>query len=190
MMMLTICLLFLLWVSVCVCLCVCMCVCLCVCVSVNVSVSIIWWSAEDLCMCVCLSVCLYVCLPVCVYVSVKRQCFYHLMVCCFRIVSRAFSAVITFHNRFVCDWLTDVLVTCHNKLTLLCLQSNWVWLMNHQHACITYAADICSVNLYEKCNIPPPKILRDIIFALFLSFLLKCEFCTGITPPCIKIYDH
>lgn len=31
--------------------------------------------------------------------SIRRRCYSHLMVCCFRIVSRAFSAVITFHNR-------------------------------------------------------------------------------------------
>jgi len=35
-----------------------------------------------------------------VYVCrVKQYSNSHLMVCCFRIVSRAFSAVITFHNR-------------------------------------------------------------------------------------------
>jgi len=38
----------------------------------------------------------WTCVCVC---SVKRQCYCQLMVCCFRIVSRAFSAIITFHNR-------------------------------------------------------------------------------------------
>ena len=54
--------------------------------------------------CVCVFVCVFVCLCVCVCVcvcSVKRQCYCQLMVCCFRIVSRAFSAIITFHNRSV-----------------------------------------------------------------------------------------
>jgi len=40
----------------------------------------------------------WTCVCVC---SVKRQCYCQLMVCCFRIVSRAFSAIITFHNRSV-----------------------------------------------------------------------------------------
>jgi len=39
------------------------------------------------------------CFRCCVYFRIKRSCNYRLSVTCFRIVSRAFSSVVAFHNR-------------------------------------------------------------------------------------------